>query len=390
MGAALVRWDAVFIGGGLANLLAAYRLKVVRPELRFKVLEQEKLAPPSHTWSFHESDLTPENWSWFSFLVDQAWDGYEVRFPQYSRQLRGKYFSIDSLSFFQRLREKLGDSLVLDVEVESVTRQEVVSLGHRWSTECVFDGRGWRTSPQIPCAYQKFLGRRLKFTEPHGVTRPLIMDARVPQRDGYRFIYCLPWSPDEMLVEDTRYSASWEVDVPAFRTEIDRYCEGRGWKIQSSGYEEIGCLPIPLSGEAPRSQEGAILWGSRAGYFQPTTGYSLPDAVRQAERLTEVRPWTRETVVAFADSAQQEHWRRGRYLRALNRMMFFAATAEDRYEIFQRFYRLPEDLIERFYAGRLTFFDQARILSGRPPVPVWPALQSLWKKGVLHEGSSHV
>jgi lycopene beta-cyclase len=37
------------------------------------------------------------------------------------------------------------------------------------------------------------------------------------------------------------------------------------------------------------------------------------------------------------------------------------------WRVFERFYRLPEDLIERFYALSLSLPDRARILVGRPP-----------------------
>jgi lycopene beta-cyclase len=59
-------------------------------------------------------------------------------------------------------------------------------------------------------------------------------------------------------------------------------------------------------------------------------------------------------------------------------MLFQAAEPERRYLVMQRFYRLPEPLIRRFYAGSLTAADRVRILSGRPPVPLRRALQCLW------------
>ena len=75
-----------------------------------------------------------------------------------------------------------------------------------------------------------------------------------------------------------------------------------------------------------------------------------------------------------------ESWRRGRYFRLLNRMMFRAAEPPERFRILERFYRLPEGLIARFYAGRLTWRDRARILIGRPPVPVGRALKCLFER----------
>jgi lycopene beta-cyclase len=37
------------------------------------------------------------------------------------------------------------------------------------------------------------------------------------------------------------------------------------------------------------------------------------------------------------------------------------------WNVFERFYRMPETVIGRFYALALTRFDRARLLIGRPP-----------------------
>jgi lycopene beta-cyclase len=62
-------------------------------------------------------------------------------------------------------------------------------------------------------------------------------------------------------------------------------------------------------------------------------------------------------------------------------MLFRAAQPERRYRILERFYRLPEPLIERFYAARSTALDKVRVLSGRPPVPITAALGCLVERG---------
>ena len=58
-------------------------------------------------------------------------------------------------------------------------------------------------------------------------------------------------------------------------------------------------------------------------------------------------------------------------------MLFGAARPAERWRVFARFYRLDQRLIERFYAGRSTLADRARVLCGRPPVPVTRALAAL-------------
>ncbi|RIV93332.1 lycopene cyclase family protein, partial [Aurantiacibacter xanthus] len=73
----------------------------------------------------------------------------------------------------------------------------------------------------------------------------------------------------------------------------------------------------------------------------------------------------------------RKHWRAMGFYRLLGRMLFGAALPEERYRVFERFYRLPERLIERFYAGRSTLADRARVLAGKPPVPVSRAVAAL-------------
>ena len=53
---------------------------------------------------------------------------------------------------------------------------------------------------------------------------------------------------------------------------------------------------------------------------------------------------------------------------------------DQRYRVFEHFYRLPPERIARFYAGALTATDRMRILSGRPPVPVGAALKALLRR----------
>jgi lycopene beta-cyclase len=114
-----------------------------------------------------------------------------------------------------------------------------------------------------------------------------------------------------------------------------------------------------------------------AGLFHATTGYSLPMAVALAVAIARQRDLTGEGLARWVYDRAQAHWRGQGYYRMLSRMLFDAARPDTRYRIFERFYRLPEPLIERFYAGRSTIADKFRILCGRPPVPIRAAMQAL-------------
>ena len=81
---------------------------------------------------------------------------------------------------------------------------------------------------------------------------------------------------------------------------------------------------------------------------------------------------------AVREEARQA-WQGQRFFRLLNRMLFLAGSADARWRVMQRFYRLPAPLIANFYAGRLRLRDKARILSGKPPVPVGQAMAAACK-----------
>ena len=113
--------------------------------------------------------------------------------------------------------------------------------------------------------------------------------------------------------------------------------------------------------------------------FHPLTSYSLPDAVRTAGWLAREAPLDGRLGTAMRARAE-DHWRGGRFDRLLTRMLFRAAEPPQRYRVLERFYRLPAPLIARFYAGRSTWLDRARILAGKPPVPVGRALKAMKEK----------
>ena len=64
--------------------------------------------------------------------------------------------------------------------------------GRRLTAPLVIDARGPRRSRRLVLGWQKFLGQEVRLAAPHGLARPIIMDATVSQLDGYRFLYVLP------------------------------------------------------------------------------------------------------------------------------------------------------------------------------------------------------
>jgi lycopene beta-cyclase len=375
------RFDVILVGAGLANGLIALKLKAAHPRLRVLMLERESEPGGNHTWSFHDGDLTHSQHQWLDPMVHRRWPAYCVRFPQRHRRLASGYASIRSEDFARYLSDVLGDALRCNMDVAAIEPTRVtLADGEVLNAGVVIDGRGAEPSAHMALGYQAFLGQVVRTRAPHGQDVPIIMDASVTQGDGYRFVYVLPFTADTLLIEDTHYIDANALDTNVLRNHICAYANRQGWEIAEVLREEQGVLPITLAGDfdafwSQASQQPKS--GLRANLFHATTGYSLPHAVRLADRIAAMTEWSAPTVFTVIRTEAEKTWRAQRFFRLLNRMLFMAGTPDNRWRVMQRFYGLSSGLIERFYAGRLSLADKLRILSGKPPVPIGQAFAAM-------------
>lgn len=353
------------LGGGLAGGLIAYALSQRGPEVPFELIERAETLGGNHVWSFFDSDIAEEDRWIVAPFVSHSWDGYDVRFPAHTRTIPARYNSIESEQFDRVLRERLpADAIRLGVD----------------ASEGDIDTRGPGDLGTLDAGWQKFVGLLLNTAEPHGLTRPIVMDATVEQLDGYRFVYVLPFGPTQLFVEDTYYSDSPLLDVEAVKARVLDYAAARGWRVTPANRIETGVLPVVIGGDPDaywRSTGDGAKAGMRAGLFHPTTGYSLPDAVRLASAIARAPDLTRSGLERLTRDHARSAWAGRGFYRMLDTMLFRAAYPHERYRIMERFYTLSEPLIARFYAARSTRFDQLRILTGKPPIPIPRALRAI-------------
>jgi lycopene beta-cyclase len=354
-----VTWDYALVGGGLQNGLVALALRALQPDASVVMIERGDAPGGNHTWCFHAGDVTADM-AWLEPIVAVRWDGYDVAFPAYRRTLASAYACVTS--------ERLAEAVVRSgCEVRTGATAISVGADHvlvrardgavsELRARTVIDARGPDRADVQAGGWQKFLGQELELVAPHGLARPILMDATVEQRDGFRFMYVLPLAERRVLVEDTSFSDGTHLDAAALREAIGAYVAARGWS-GTVVREETGVLPLPWKC-APPSATAPLVAGYGGGWFHPVTGYSFPIAARLAQLIA--------TGADLAPHARTQAKQMSYALR-LNRMLFGWFAPDQRYRVLERFYRLPEATVRRFYALELTAFDRARILIGRPP-----------------------
>lgn len=375
--------DVAIVGGGLAGGLIALALAKKRPGLDVRLIDAGAEIGGNHLWSFFVSDIAPADRWILAPLISYGWTRYDIAFPAHRRTLDSIYYSIESERLDTVVRATLPRHAVMTgCDVTELTATMVLLAdGTQITAGGVIDARGPGNLTRLDLGWQKFVGREFALAEPHDDPRPMVMDATVSQLDGYRFVYCLPFAATRMFVEDTYYSDTPTLDRAVITDRIDDYAAARGWQVERVLREESGVLPVAMGGDFEgywgSSGLGIAKAGMRAGLFHPTTGYSLPDAVRTAALIVRASDLSGAALHTLTHGFAKTTWQDRGFYRMLDRMLFRAADPEERYRVLERFYRLDPHLVRRFYAGQSTMMDKARILTGKPPVPIGRALQAI-------------
>jgi lycopene beta-cyclase len=365
--------NVVVVGGGLSGTLAALALAEAGPGATVTLIEGAERLGGNHTWSFHETDLDADEGAFIAPFVSWRWPEQIVRFPRGERRLSIGYATVSSERFDRLASARLtraGCLILLGVGASHVGPRLVrLADGRELAADLVVDARGSERATPAG-GFQKFLGLELELESAGPWSAPVIMDATVPQREGYHFVYVLPLTPRLVLVEDTIYADRPELDPPEMERHILDYAARVGARVLRVRRRESGVLPLPVRAETEVSGflQGPLRIGYRGGFFHPVTGYSLPLAVRVARALARAgtAPDMRDAVASLAAALAPQR----RFGCFLNRLLFDALPPEQRWTALDRFYRLPERTIARFYACRSSALDRARVLIGRPPAGV--------------------
>lgn len=341
------------------------------------MIERDAALGGNHTWCFHAADISDDAHAWIAPLVTATWPEWEVRFPSYARRFKREYSAVSS--------ERAHAVLTSDAHARHIdfffghsaahvgSHEVVLDDGKTLNASLVIDSRGPKPSESV-CGFQKFVGLELELKSPSPITAPILIDAQIPQRDGFRFIYVLPLSTHRVLVEETFFSdtPNLEAEDVHHRAILD-YAQRANLDVDRIGRTERGVLPLPLNWplswlaerSALTSASRAISGGFGGGWFHPTTGYSFPVAVRLATHIAKTADTDR-----FGESWRQlvaSQNRQARFSTLLNRLLFRATLPENRRDVFERFHSLSEGTITRFYAHASSSTDRVRMLCGIPP-----------------------
>lgn len=369
-------YDFLIAGGGLQAGLLALAIGNHQPDARVLILEKNDRLFGNHTWSFHDSDVS-KSVTWLKAVSCRHWPAYKVKFPGCEKRINLGYSSFSSAQLDAAV-EAIALQGNLEIQtghsVETISEESVLTgSSATFTAKTIVDCRGTRPEqlPSMRCGFQKFHGFEVELeTHDWPDQLPILMDATVDQLDGFRFLYVLPLTERRVLIEDTHFSETQDLDRQNSLSQVRNYLAERSidnWKIVR---EENGCLPMPFDSSLKPNASSPFRGGFCGGWFHAATGYSLPLAVRFAESVATSSPGEIRRKISLLVNRNRFQ---AAFARFLNRLLFQLVSPRKRFEIFRRFYMaLPDSTIKRFYAHEFTKLDAARILIGSPPRGLTP------------------
>ena len=193
------------------------------------------------------------------------------------------------------------------------------------------------------------------------------MDFTVSQKNNTRFMYVLPFSATEALVEYTLFSPT-VLQKEEYEQEIRAYLLAKGIEDFEVTASERGNIPMTVYPFWKKNTQRVLHIGTAGGWTKASTGYTFKNATKEAKRLVNV---LQKGDIDF------------RNFKKKNRFLFydtlFVVVLYDNNELGKRifsemFTKVSPEKILRFLDEESTLLEEIEIIWACPKLPFLKAL----------------
>ena len=290
-------FDYIIIGAGAAGLSLANAMGKDSFFSKKSILLLDKNAKQTNdrTWCFWEKgegdfdDILHKKWSSIQFAGQQIDQKYPIAPYEYKM--------IQGLDFYASMFKKLDEYpniTFLNEEVISVTNTATVNTVKTANNtfiaatlfNSIFDYKEALQQQKYPVLQQHFIGWFIKTEQP--VFDPKVatfMDFSIPQRGNTRFMYLLPTTAHEALIEYTLFSEHL-LKASEYEEAIKKYISQ---KIGVDNYEivekEQGSIPMTSYNFTSKNTSKQIFIGTAGGWTKASTGYTFKSTQKKVTLL---------------------------------------------------------------------------------------------------------
>ena len=287
----------VILGAGAAGLSLCHALLERGVTDNIVVLDRKTSFTDDRTWCFWNTVPHP-----YSPLVSHCWHRWDVVQSEGNIAAQASahtgYACLRGSDFYayvtEAIRRHPNVTLKLGCSADSIAPNahgvSVTAGGEAWDADYVFDSRP-RPAPFGGLSFsQRFFGQFVQTNVPmFDPGRCTLMDFRVSQERGLHFVYVLPFSPTDALIENTYIQGPGADTVTAdrHRQEIRAYlAEHHGLDSFSVSREEAGAIPMTTQ-PFPKRDGRVFFIGTAGGCSKSSSGYTFARIQEQCRQMAD-------------------------------------------------------------------------------------------------------
>ena len=354
----IIETDIAIIGGGSAGITLASKLL----QHSAVVIEPKTPAERDACWalwatSTQQAKLQPATkgrWSQWR-LVD-----HQQEIIHNSHEYG--YISLSSADYLRGCEETLpGNVQLVRATAESIKPKgyggSFSAQGQNYQANYIYDSRPPKAAKEG--LKQHFFGLEIRTKSP--LTAPdiaTLMDFRVDQSRGLHFIYALPYSDREILIESTMISKSPEPEN-WYRQAIDQWLDQHGIEVETIVRQESGIIAMHSS--LPIDPNLASI-GAASGAVRQSSGYAFTNIQSQVSQLIEgIEKGNFEVPKPLSSQ-----------LNYMDNLFNGVLVSEPRLAVtlmMQTARSLNSEGFARFMLGQATLFDWISVILAMPKIP---------------------
>lgn len=290
-------YNYIFIGSGLSALMTVYEM-VLSGKFEDKtilLIDEDSKKSNDRTWCFWDEnnlfdEIVSKNWN-TALFADKNFKRELILEPYQYKMVQGLNFYklvFDTISRHDNIHfvnqkvinfKELDNHCVVKTELESFSCNQIFNS--------VFNLSLVKTQNKYPLLQQHFIGWFIKSSQ--AVFNPncaTFMDFSVEQKGNTRFMYVLPTSETEALIEYTLFSKDL-LSKDEYEREIKNYIQKLGITEYKLVEKEQGNIPMTSYKFWKHNSKNIINIGSAGGWTKASTGYTFKNTIKKSKALVQ-------------------------------------------------------------------------------------------------------
>ena len=290
--------DFIILGGGASGLQLAYRLSnhTAFANASILILESNNHKGNDRTWCYWETG----DGEWDDLLQNQ-WNKVQFKSKNVNKTIdlgSASYKMLRSKPYYERLHQSLANNKSIQIEYARCTGfvdegSHVTVSTDRQTYRCstlfnsAFDWNVLNKQSRYPVLQQHFLGWYIKTPRPLFDTKTAVfMDFTVPQFQETRFMYVLPYTQTEAVIEYTLFSKEL-LDKSEYEDAIRDYLQDKNITDYQLIEVEQGSIPMCSYPFWENNSKNVHFIGSAGGWTKASTGFTFKNINRKTTALVD-------------------------------------------------------------------------------------------------------